>query len=200
MSGGGRASRPSFRPSFTPTYTAHLHMDIHPFLLICPAETRPCRNGRCLRRARRPDHRPIRLGQSVWGSPFGAVPLGHQCDPFGAMPLGHQCMAGYSLDPAIIESPRELDTLPFWGYVSEEAVPAPIDSMARGVVPIRVKPTGNMTDSVLLVPGDQIPTAGIGTGKNLLKPPASVCREPVAKHRRPSSPPMTTNKQRLQRR
>ena len=200
MSGGGRASRPSFRPSFTPTYTAHLHMDIHPFLLICPAETRPCRNGRCLRRARRPDHRPIRLGQSVWGSPFGAVPLGHQCDPFGAMPLGHQCMAGYSLDRAIIESPRELDTLPFWGYVSEEAVPAPIDSMARGVVPIRVKPTGNMTDSVLLVPGDQIPTAGIGTGKNLLKPPASVCREPVAKHRRPSSPPMTTNKQRLQRR
>jgi len=96
------------------------------------------------------------------------------CDAFGAVPLGHQRMAGYPLDLAIMESPRELDTLPFWGYVSEEAVPAPIDSMARGVVPIRVKPTGDMTDSVLLVPGDQIPTASIGTGKNLLKPPASV--------------------------
>ena len=58
--------------------------------------------------------------------------------------------------------------LPYWGYVSEEAVPAPIDNMARGVVPIKVRRTGDMTDSILLE--DMIPPAGIGKGKNTKKP------------------------------
>ena len=39
--------------------------------------------------------------------------------------------------------------LPFWGYIEEDAEPAPIDCMARGVVPVRVKPTGDMTDDFL---------------------------------------------------
>ena len=43
----------------------------------------------------------------------------------------------------------EDEALPFWGYVDEEVIPAPIDSMARGVVPVRFKPTGDMTDDFL---------------------------------------------------
>ena len=65
---------------------------------------------------------------------------------------------------------------PYWGYVSEEAVPAPIDNMARGVVPIRVRPTGDMTDSMLLLPEGMIPSAGIGTGKNAKKAPSATSR------------------------
>jgi hypothetical protein len=41
--------------------------------------------------------------------------------------------------------------LPFWGYGEEEAVPAGIDTLARGVVPIRVKKVeeSELNDSLL---------------------------------------------------
>jgi hypothetical protein len=72
-------------------------------------------------------------------------------------------------DPLPSDAHEEAELLlPYWGYVSEEAVPAPIDNMARGVVPIKVRRTGDMTDSILLE--DMIPPAGIGKGKNTKKP------------------------------
>lgn len=116
-------------------------------------------------------------------------------DNFYAAPIGSQRALAYPLDVGSVAELRKQDALPFWGYVSEEAVPAPIDSMARGVVPIRVKPTGDMTDSMLLIPGGKIPTAGVGTGKNLKKPPASATSR--ASSKTPGSSYITTHDRKM---
>jgi hypothetical protein len=93
---------------------------------------------------------PLAGRPSPWSSPRVVSPRA-ACDP---LPLNVHEEAAMPL--------------PYWGYVSEEAVPAPIDNMARGVVPIKVRRTGDMTDIILLE--ELIPPAGTGTGKNTKKP------------------------------
>ena len=76
-----------------------------------------------------------------------------------------------AVDGAEANARLEDEALPFWGYVDEEVMPAPIDSMARGVVPVRFKPTGDMTDDFL---SKMQNVTGVTGNMHSVKPPAGV--------------------------